>query len=124
MPTVSIVFGVLLIALGMWGYFGTGTSSPTALIPAVFGVLLAACGAFAFNEKNLKMAMHIAATLALLGFLGSFSGLMKLPALLSGGDVARPDAVIARSIMAVLSLLFLILCVKSFIDARRARKAA
>jgi len=124
MPIVSIVFGVLLIALGMWGYFGTGTTSLTALIPAAFGILLAGCGAFARNEKNLKMAMHIAATLGLVGFLGSVSGLLKLPALLSGGEVARPDAVIARSIMAGLCLVFLVLCVKSFIDARRARKSA
>lgn len=124
MPTVSIAFGAALIALGLWGYFGTGTTSLTALIPAVFGLVLAACGASARNEKNLKMAMHIAAMVGLLGFLGTVPGLLKLPALLGGEAVARPQAVISQSIMAGLMLVFVVLCVKSFVDVRRARKAA
>ena len=45
-------------------------------------------------------------------------GLLKLPALLSGGEVARPTAVIAQSVMAILMLLFVGLCVRSFINAR------
>lgn len=119
-----MLFGAALIALGLWGYFGTGTTSLTALIPAVFGLVLAACGASARNEKNLKMAMHIAAMVGLLGFLGSVRGLLKLPTLLSSGTVERPLAVISQSIMAGLMLVFVVLCVKSFIDVRRARAAA
>jgi hypothetical protein len=55
-----------------------------------------------------------------LGFLGSARGLAQLPTLLSGGDVARPPAVIAQSVMAVLSAGYVALCVRSFIAARRA----
>lgn len=124
MPKVSIAFGAALIALGLWGYFGTATTSLTALIPVPFGLVLAVCGALALHEKNLKMAMHIAATAGLLGFAGTVPGLLKLVKLLNGEPVARPQAVAAQSIMAGLMLVFLVLCVKSFIDARRARAAA
>ena len=124
MATTTIGFGVVLIILGLAGYFGSGMASPTALIPAAFGLLLAIFGAMAKDDKKRKLAMHIAVTVGLLGFLGSVSGLFKLPALLSGGDVARPAAVISQSIMAILMAIFVGMCVKSFIDARRSRAGA
>ena len=123
MANTTITVGVLLIVLGLGGYFGTGTSSPTALIPAAFGILLVITGAIARNPEKRKLAMHIAVTVGLLGFFGSVGGLAKLPTLLSGGEVARPAAVVSQSIMAVLTLVFTALCVRSFIAARKARKA-
>ncbi len=121
MANTSITVGVLLIVLGLWGYFGTGTTSLTALIPAVFGILLVISGVIARNPAKRKMGMHIAVVVGLLGFLGSVRGLTKIGTLLAGGDVARPAAVISQSIMAVLTGIFTILCVRSFIAARRAR---
>jgi hypothetical protein len=124
LATTTIGFGVVLILLGLGGYFGTGMASPTALIPAVFGLLLAVFGAMARDDKKRKMAMHIAVTVGLLGFLGTVPGLLKLGTLLSGGEVARPAAVIAQSIMAVLMAVYVAMCVKSFIDARKKRANA
>jgi hypothetical protein len=118
----TIAFGVVLIVLGMAGYAGSGGASVTALIPAIFGVVLAALGALARNEGMRKHAMHGAVLVGLLGFLGSARGLLQLPALMSGGEVARPTAVIAQSVMAILMLLFVVLCVRSFISARAARR--
>jgi fluoride ion exporter CrcB/FEX len=109
--------------LGLGGYFGTDRVSPTALIPAAFGLLLLIFGALARDEKRRKMAMHIAVTVGLLGFLGTVSGLLKLPTMLSGGVVERPAAVVSKSIMAVLMAIYVGMCVKSFIDARRRRAA-
>jgi len=124
LATTTIGFGVVLILLGLGGYFGSGMVSPTALIPAAFGLLLVVFGAMARDDKRKKMAMHIAVLVGLLGFLGTVSGLVKLPTLLSGGEVARPMAVAAQSIMAVLMAIYVALCVKSFIDARRRRAGA
>ena len=118
MAGTTIAFGVVLIVLGVAGYAGSGGASVTALIPAIFGVLLAALGALARNEGMRKHAMHGAVLVGLLGFLGSARGLLQLPALMSGGDVARPAAVMAQSVMAILMLLFVVLCVRSFINAR------
>jgi hypothetical protein len=122
MANIAILFGVLLIALGLIGWFGTGMESPTALIPSVFGLLLVVAGVIARNESRRKHAMHAAAMVGLLGLLGSASGLLQLPALLAGGEVVRPAAAASKSAMAVLCAVFVALCVKSFIAARKARK--
>src|SRR4029077_15430964 len=112
LATTTIGFGIVLIVLGLGGYFGTDRVSLTALIPAAFGLLLGIFGALARDEKRRKMAMHIAVTVGLLGFLGTVSGLLELPTLLSGGVVARPGAVVSQSIMAVLMAVYVGMCVK------------
>jgi hypothetical protein len=122
--TTTIGFGVVLVILGLGGYFGTDRISPTALIPAAFGLLLIIFGAMARDEKRRKLAMHIAVTVGLLGFLGTAMALVDLPTVISGGTVARPAAVIAKSIMAILMAVYVGMCVKSFIDARRRRAGA
>jgi hypothetical protein len=123
MANTTIGFAIALIVLGLLGYFGTGTSSPTALIPAAFGLVLLLLGVMARNPARRKLAMHIAVVVGLLGFLGSFRGLLSLPAVISGEPVARQEAVLAQSAMAILMGIYVALCIKSFIDARRSRAA-
>ena len=120
MANTTIAIGIALIILGLGSYFGTGQTSATALIPAAFGILLLGLGALARNPARRKLAMHIAVVVGLLGFAGSVSGLTKIGAVLAGEPVDRPAAVIARSIMAILTAIFVGLCIKSFVDARRA----
>jgi hypothetical protein len=117
----TIIFGGVLIALGIIGYVGTGAVSLTALIPSVFGVLLALLGWLALNERYRKHSMHVAAAIGLVGFLGSVRGLIQLPQLMTGADVERPESVLAQSVMAIVTVAFISYCVKSFIDARRVR---
>ena len=121
MARTAIIFGVVLIALGIVGYVGTGAVSVTALIPSVFGVLLALLGWLALNERYRKHAMHVAAVIGLVGLLGSVRGLIRLSDLIAGTEIERPAAVISQSVMAILMVAFISFCVKSFIDARRAR---
>ena len=122
MPSTSIFFGFLLILLGVFGYgYGmlNGNASPTALIPAIFGVLLIVFGALARSRENLRRhLMHAAVVVGLLGFLATVSSFFKIPALLDG-TAERPAAVITQALMAVICLVFVTLCVKSFIDARK-----
>ena len=121
MANTTIGFGVALILVGLAGYFGTGSQSPTALIPSAFGFVLVALGILARNEKLRKHAMHGAAVIGLLGFLGSVSGLWQLLKMAGGETIDRPEAAIARSIMALVCLAFVTLTVKSFINARKVR---
>jgi lysylphosphatidylglycerol synthetase-like protein (DUF2156 family) len=121
MANTAIWFGLALILLGVGGYAATGGQSPTALIPAAFGLLLALAGFLGRDPAKRKLMMHIAATVALLGFLGSVQGLLKLPALLGSEPLERPAAVMAQSVMGILCLVFTVLCVRSFINARRSR---
>jgi hypothetical protein len=119
MPRIIFSFAVVFVVLGIAAYLVTGRESWTALIPAIFGLILIAAGAISLS--NLKVGGHIAALVGLLGFLGTVRSLGRVPALLSGEPVERAAAVGVQASFAILCLVFLGLCVKSFIDARRAR---
>ncbi|MCH9025103.1 MAG: hypothetical protein IH931_07190 [candidate division Zixibacteria bacterium] len=119
LPVITIVYGSLLIVLGVAGYFMSGMVSITALIPAFLGIIILVSGVLAQKESRRKLFMHIALVFGLLGFLGTASALPSLITMIGGEEVTRPGAVIGKSVTAILSLIFLIIGVKSFIDARR-----
>jgi len=123
-PIVTIVLGGLLTALGIVGFVMTGSQHFTALIPAIAGTLLEICGGLALNPKLRMHAMHGAVMIGLLGFLGTIPGLIKLARWVGGTAPERTTAVVSQSIMAGLCFVYVILCVRSFISARRARQAA
>ena len=123
MPRIAIVFGTLLIFVGLVGYAVSGAASFTALIPAMIGVLIGICGFVGLNERLRKHAMHGAAGLALLALLGSARGVIGLVSWAGGTVPERPLAVASQSVTAVLCFVFVILAVRSFIDARRAASA-
>jgi hypothetical protein len=125
MAKVTLVFAVLLIALGLVGYLGTGSQHSTALIPTWFGVALGIFGWLAMSpsESRRKLFMHINVTIGLLGFLGAAVEAVR------GYGHARslglePDmiALASKGTMAGLMLIYVLLCVRSFIDARRTGK--
>ncbi|MHC4093295.1 MAG: hypothetical protein ACYSVY_24000 [Planctomycetota bacterium] len=123
MAKITIGLGLVLIALGVGGYFGTGRASVTALIPAFFGLPLLLLGLAALKQPLRKHAIHVAVVIGLLGIAGTARGLMKLPALLTGGELARPGAVAVQAAMATVCFIYVLLCVRSFIKARRAAAA-
>ena len=114
MNRVAIGYGVLLIVVGLVGYFGTGRVSVTALIPAFFGIPVLVCGGIALQEAPRKHAMHAAAALGLLATIGS------------GMRLVRAESFSLKTIslgaMFLLSVVFVILCVRSFVVARVLRK--
>jgi len=119
MPTYTLVYGLLLLLLGIGGFVITGRESITALIPAFFGLPVLLFAWLARRETMRKHAMHAAAVLSLLAFLGTAGGVIQSARLLMGQDVERPPAQISKAVMALLSVWFLVLCIRSFIDARR-----
>ncbi len=123
MAIVTLVVGGLLSLLGILGYVLSDSRSLTALIPLGFGVLLEVCGALALRPEFKKHAMHGASVLALLGIGGSATGFMKFVQMLGGADVARPFAVRIQGAMFLIMLVFLGLCIRSFIQARIRREA-
>ena len=106
-----------LIILGLAGYLLSGAASLTALIPAVFGLLIALSGLIARDERKRKHAMHAAVVVALLGFLGSVRGLLQIGDVFDG-TAARPAAIVAQTIMAVLTFVYMVMAVRSFVAAR------
>src|SRR5262245_61949292 len=73
MPNVTIGFGAVLCAIGLFGYFGSASdnTSPTALIPLGFGVVLIICGLIARSPGARKHAMHAAAAVSLVGCIAA-----------------------------------------------------
>ena len=71
MAKLTIGFGILLILLGIFGFVGTGSAHPTALIPTGIGLLFVLFGFMATTEDSKKrmLWMHISVTVALLVFL-------------------------------------------------------
>ena len=120
MAKVTLVFAVLLVILGLGFYLGTGSKAPTALIPTGIGVLLGIFGTLAISpsESRRKLFMHINVTIGLLGFLAAAGRAISV---LASGRTPDQIALTAQFLMAGLLLLYVILCVRSFISARRAR---
>ena len=123
MAAITLALGASLIVLGVAGYVLTGAVSVTALIPAAFGVLFVLAGLLARSDRWRMHAMHAAVLVALLGFLGSARGLLGIGKLLDGTAV-RPAAIVSQTIMALLTLGYIVVAVRSFIQARKARRAA
>jgi hypothetical protein len=124
MAKVTLVFAVLLIALGLAGFLGTGSEHYTALIPTWIGLILGIFGLLALspNPSRRKLFMHINVTVALLGFLGSVGELVRGTMHAHATGIApNPAAIESKYALTALLLIYVILCVRSFIAARRAR---
>lgn len=125
MSRTAIFFGAALILVGVVSYVISNFASVTALIPAFIGAIIALMGLLAQSKENLRQhAMHVAVLIGLLGFIGtSVRWIPSLMNFLSTGAVKNSIAFVSQTITALLCLAFVILCVKSFIDARRNREA-
>ena len=122
MAKITIAVGLILIGLGLYGYFGAdeGKTSPTALIPAFVGTPILLLGALALKDSMRKHAMHGAVMLGMLGFLGAVGNVVRV---LASGKIDAKAMTMTCS-MGVVCVIFVALCVRSFIQARKARKAA
>jgi hypothetical protein len=125
MAKMTIIFGVLLIVLGLAGYFGTGSKAPTALIPAWFGLALGVGGTLAISpsETRRKIFMHVNVTIGSVGMIGAFVEAVRgYGAARSAGIDPDMIAFSAKLAMGMILLTYTILCVRSFIEARRKRE--
>lgn len=122
MPLVSIIFGGLLIGLGLWGWGATGWDPHkfTAAIPAIFGAVLVILGGLGMIERMLKHAMHAAALLGLVGC--ALAAWRFIPKAIEKFDL-EDHATRATGGMMVLCGVFVVCCIVSFIQARRRRAA-
>ncbi len=123
MAKLTVVFGGLLIVLSVVAY--AELHFWHTFIPGGFGLLLVVFGLLANTEdaKKRMLFMHIAVTVGLLGFLGTIPGIVGVIQMAAGHVVARPDAAKVQAAMGAICLVFVGLCVRSFIAARRSRVA-
>lgn len=110
---INLLNAVVLIAMSAWGYFGSESPSPTAFIPAAFGVIFLLMNG-PFKNEN-KVVAHI---VVLLTFLLIIALAMPFRGAMGRGDTA---AMVRVGIMLATSIVAMVIYVKSFIDARKAR---
>jgi hypothetical protein len=92
-----------------------GRASITALIPAFFGLVIALLGAVAKSNESLrKHLMHGALLIALIGLIVPAYRLLSM-----GSAISLTPAVVSQAAMALLCLMFLVLGIQSFVNARR-----
>ncbi len=129
MPLYAIVFGGLLVALGLQGYYDFNgwlgvdkLHSPTALIPAGFGVALILLGLLSLASPNArKHFMHLAAAV---GLVGAVAAALRPGKAIAAGEFNWDNVPTKLQVsMAAVCALFVVLCVNSFIQARRRRTA-
>lgn len=118
MAGLAVVFGVMLASIALVMGFGHVPGFDTGAIGVlVIGVVLAISGLLTMAKPDMRMhAMHLA---ALAGLVGVGWGIWLWIRSTGGPGPYWPGIAVGST-----SGLFVILCVRSFISARRARQAA
>jgi hypothetical protein len=120
MESVSIIYGIFLIIWGVAVSFISGSNSLTSFIPTILGlpILLFSFLTVKFPSKK-KLFMHIVVSLGLIVFIG---GLDFSRGLLKGTSFNNMWADISKIMMLITGLIFIFLCVKSFIFTRKNKR--
>lgn len=109
----SLINALLLIALSIWGFLAADKYSPTAFIPAGFGLALLAC--YPGVKAENKIIAHIAVLLTLIILIALFTPLRSALEEGDGMAILRVGTMLASTAIAV------VFFIKSFIDARKQR---
>ena len=109
----NLINSIALISMSIWGY--VDTDSFTALIPAVFGVILFLLGTMLTNEKLVKLSAHLVVLFTLLILLALV--VQVLPGVVERGGVGLIRVILMIPTSAIAMSVF----VKSFIDNRISR---
>lgn len=108
MKILTISFGIVLTILGAIYYNTVGASGINTLLPAIFGILIILFG-FLQDRWEHRHPLYGSLILAVLAFIGSIQALFNLFKMLTGGEVAEPTAVLVRSLIGVLCVVFIAL---------------
>lgn len=141
MHRLAIVFGLILIGLAVAGDLGDSSRSAseaatapadgsapvqakwfrTAWIPACVGLPLVICGLLVvFRPTTRKHAMHVAVGVAALGaLLAGGRAIMSAGKVLSADPTVNVRALWFVVLMALVCAVYVVLSVRSFVQARR-----
>lgn len=116
--TGGIVLGVALVVLGVGAWIVTGFASVTALIPAVFGILVVAFASIGRETDRETLAVFGIGALGALAVLGSLRAVPDLFALATGESVDSTVAVASQGIVIVLGLALVIVAARAMLADR------
>ena len=109
----NLINSIALISMSAWGYIDT--NSFTALIPAVFGVILFLLGTMLTNTKLVKLSAHLVVLFTLLILLALV--IQVLPGVVERGGIGLIRVILMISTSTIAMIIF----IKSFIDNRKSR---
>lgn len=107
----TILNGLVLVTLSLYGYLSSDTPSVTALIPAIFGLIFVI--SYPMMKKENKVVAHIVVVLTVLLIFALFK---PLTGALDRGDQM---ATLRVGLMLAVSTVALVIYIRSFINARR-----
>ena len=115
MENISLIYGIFLILWGIGVSYLSDSNSITSYIPSIFGlpILLFAILTLLIPSKK-KLLMHIVVTFGLITFLGGLDFFRSLGSLFEN---VWADS--SKLMMMITGFIFTLLCVKSFIFARK-----
>tara|TARA_B100000767_G_scaffold121000_1_gene115379 strand:+ start:32 stop:382 length:351 start_codon:yes stop_codon:yes gene_type:complete len=110
---VSLINSLVLVTMGLWGYFESNSRPITALIPVIVGLILLLINSGVKKEN--KIVAHIAVMLTLIITIGLIKPFL--------GTVERGNitGIIRVSLMILTSLWSMITFIQSFIAARKSK---
>ena len=111
--TVSLINSLVLVSMGLWGYFESDSRPITALIPVIVGVILLLINNGVKKEN--KIAAHVAVLLTLLIIIGLVKPFLGT---LDRGNII---GILRVSLMILTSLWAMITFIQSFISARKSK---
>jgi len=111
--TISLINSLVLVSMGLWGYFESDSRPITALIPVIVGVILLLINSGVKKEN--KIAAHVAVLLTLLIIIGLVKPFLGA---LVRGNIA---GIMRVSVMILTSLWAMITFIQSFISARKSK---
>ena len=115
---VTLGYGVFLIAWGIVISIVSKSESITSYFPSILGAPLAVSGLMVMKKpEDRKLWMHIAATFGLLCALGGTRFFMVM-----GDGITYASG--SQLMLLITGTAYTVLCVRSFIAARKAREAA
>ncbi len=108
--SLTLVYSGALVTLGLIGYLITGQQNVTALIPAIFGVVVLVVMLILRVSVRPTIAGWVLIALAVVGVLATLGGVAPAVQLALGSEIARPAAVVSKAAMALISVVVTLVC--------------
>ena len=116
--TTGLIIGVALVVLGVGAWVLTDFASMTALIPAIFGILIVGFASVGRELGREGLAVYVLGALGAVAVLGSLRAVPDLIAFATGEAVDSVVAVASQGLMILLGLALVVVAARAMVADR------